>query len=172
MRHSKKIIISIIGLTSLTYTACINAATISFTSPTSSPSGITTPFTVKGAGVYGLNKDTIATGTYSIMYDSQGRVINTNLSINNDKESIPQVAPGSFGWSSEGGDKYTLTLSAGGNPGQWDPKQDYCLAVSVNGSKVGSNCTNHQSYWSPTMVHGIKLSSNSKISVNITYKSS
>lgn len=167
---SIKTIAKVIVFVCTMYVVTSNAATISFRTPSSSPSGITTPFMVKGAGVYGLKNDTIAEGTYTIMYDSQGRVINTNLSFNNNKSSVPQVPPGSLGWSSEGSNKYTLTISAGGNPGQWDPKQDYCINVFVDGTNVGSNCTNHSSYWSPSMVHGIKLSSSSKISVNIAYQ--
>lgn len=170
MKDYKSIFLTGITLTGLSAMISANAASISFTSPSSSPSGITTPFTVKGAGVYGLKNATIATGSYNIMYDSEGRVINTNLSFNNNKDNLPQVAPGSLGWSSEGGNTYTFTISAGGNPGQWDPKQDYCMTLFVNGSKVGTNCTNHKSYWAPTMAHKVKLTSSSQIKVNISYQ--
>ncbi len=133
------------------------------------PSSITSPTVVKGAGISGLEHFTPANGTFQIDNNAAGQVINTNISINNNKSSIPQIAPGSVGWSSEGVSTYTFTLSAGGNPGKWDPKQNYCVDVLVNGNAIGNNCTNAHSYWSPTIIHSITLSNSSKIQVNIKY---
>ncbi|WP_419536834.1 hypothetical protein [Endozoicomonas sp.] len=145
------------------------AASISF-NQSQPPEGIHTPITVKGAGISGLEQDVKAEGSFQIENDAEGRVINTNISVNNLKNSIPQIPSGSIGWSSEGGGSYTFTISAGGNPGEWDPKQRYCIEVSVDGGQIGRSCTSSKSYWSPTLVHNTSLSQETNISVSFTYE--
>ncbi|WP_330924988.1 hypothetical protein [Candidatus Sororendozoicomonas aggregata] len=150
-------------------TASATAATISFSQP-SPPSGITTPITVKATGITRLERDVKAEGTFEIQKDGQGRVVNTNVLVNNFNNNLPQIPSGSVGWSSESGNTYTFTLSAGGNPGKWDPKQNYCETVYVDKKKIGKNCTSSTSYWNPTLVKGIELSQGAKIAVNFSYK--
>lgn len=134
------------------------------------PSSISSPTTVKGAGIDGLGNTTPANGTFTIENDAQGRPYNTNIAVENVNSNIPQIAQGSIGWSSEGGSTYTITLSAGGNPGQWDPKQDYCILMYANGQKIGENCTDHNSYWSPTLINGIQIAQNTQLKAVIEYK--
>ncbi len=145
------------------------AASISF-EQSQPPEGIKTPITVKGAGIKGLEQDVKAQGTHQIEDDAAGRVINTNVSVNNLNNNIPQIPSGSIGWSSEGGNNYTFTVSAGGNPGEWGPKQAYCIQVTVDGGQIGRNCTSSKSYWAPTLIHDIPISQSTNISVSFSYE--
>lgn len=147
----------------------IFAASISF-EQSQPPEGIKTAITVKGAGIKGLEQDVKAEGTHQIENDAEGRVINTNVSVNNLNNNIPQIPSGSIGWSSEGGGSYTFTVSAGGNPGEWDPKQVYCIEITVDGGQIGRNCTSKKSYWEPTSIHNISLSQSTNISVSFIYE--
>ena len=134
------------------------------------PSSISSPTTVKGAGIDGLGTPTPADGTFTIENDAQGRPYNTNVAVENVKNNIPQLAQGSIGWSSEGGSNYTITLSAGGNPGKWDPKQDYCITMYADGNNIGKNCTDHDSYWNPTLVHHVHIGQNTHLKAVINYQ--
>lgn len=166
----KKQFISLVILGACTINIANAAATITFKT-LNQPTTINSPVTVKGAGIDGLTNPTPANGTFTIQNDAQGRVFNTNVSIENiNNAHIPQMASGSIGWSSEGSSSYTFTLSAGGHPGKWDPKQDYCVSLIVDGTTYSNNCTSSTAYWSPTLVNGVVLGQNSKIEADITYK--
>lgn len=134
------------------------------------PASISTPTTVKGAGIDGLGNPTVASGTFTIENDAQGRPYNTNISVENVNNAIPVIAQGSIGWNSEGGSTYTVTLSAGGNPGEWDPKQDYCITMYADGKNIGNNCTNHDNYWSPTLINSVPINQNTQLKAIISYK--
>ena len=167
-------IIRTILLLSLISSANLYAATIKFVQ-----NNITVPdgqFMAKGPGVSGIdgNRYTDINGkTFTISNVAQG-VQNTNLSIgayaNTDiKFATPLVPDGSVGWSSQQkNNNYTFVFSAGGNPGQWDPKLSYCLNVKVDGKDIGTNCTNPKSYWDPTNVSFVSLSNSSVIEVTIS----
>ena len=92
-------------------------------------------------------------------------VQNTTLSFDAfSSPNIPYLAEGSLAWRNSLGTNYEFTISAGGNPGQWDPKTNYCINVTVDGKDIGSNCTSNTSYWAPKIVTAV-LTTNSKIQV-------
>ncbi|MCX8515237.1 MAG: hypothetical protein ORN24_06670 [Burkholderiales bacterium] len=156
----------LLGITTLA-----NAATISFTQVNNDIASV--PFYGKAAGINGMGQYAFLGGnTFSIQNATQG-VINTNITIG-DNLTIPFWAAGSLGWSSQqsgcgnGGSLYTFSISAGGNPGVWDPKNYYTIAVAVDGNQVGKNSTSASSYWNPTLVNNVCVTTNSNISVTLT----
>ncbi len=146
-----------------------SAVTISFTEPEPTP-GITTPITVKAAGITGLEQSVPAEGAFQIHNDGQGKMVNTNVAISNTYDGAPQIPPGSVGWVSQGERLYSFIFSAGGNPGKGDPKQNYCVTVSVDGGQLGENCTNKTVYWKPTIADNIPVNKGSTISVSFSYQ--
>ncbi len=146
-----------------------SATTISFTQ-SKPPSGISTPITVKALGITGLEHDVKADGKFQIKNNSEGKAISTKVFINNIKDGYPQIAIGSIDWTREESGAYKFLISAGGNPSPGDPKKDYCVTVSVNGSKIGKNCTNHKEYWKPAVASNIQIAQRTNISVSFLYK--
>ncbi|MGL4859655.1 MAG: hypothetical protein ACRC5A_07980 [Enterobacteriaceae bacterium] len=129
------------------------------------------PFIGQSSGVHGLEQRTVlGVGPYQLYKVSQG-VANATVSIG-DQQNPPGVPAGSIAWNSQqqscdGGNYYTVQLSAGGNPGQWDPKQRYEIIMKLNGQEIGTNTTNPKTYWAPTTIHNVCLGDNSQLDVTL-----
>ena len=146
-----------------------NTATISFTQVIGQNSK---SFYGKAAGIDGMGQYAYLSGNIFNIQNVRQGVVNTNITIG-DNLTTPFWPAGSLGWSSQqspcnGGSLYTFTISAGGNPGQWDPKNYYNVAVTVDGNQIGSNNTSSNTYWSPTNVANVCLTTNSNIRVTLT----
>lgn len=157
----KKLLITLLATTTI---AVSHAATIQFFQDSS----FRYPIQAKGSAISGIdaNKwtDLPNGSTFSIASVAQG-VQNTTLSFDAfSSPNIPYLATGSLAWTNYSGTTYEFDISAGGNPGQWDPKTIYCIDVVVDGKDIGNNCTSKTSYWSPTIAK-VALTNSSKIQV-------
>ena len=148
------------------FTTVANAATISFFQD-----GLQYPMKAKGPAIQGIDPyafTSIPNGQkFSINNVAQG-VINTTLSLEADSApAIPYAPVGSLSWTNYSGTTYEFDISAGGYPGQWDPKIPYCIDVVVDGRDIGHNCSSATSYWAPTIANAT-LTNNSSIQVFIS----
>ncbi len=157
----KKILIILIGISAITNT---QAATIQFFQD----EALQYKIQGKGPAISGIDANNwteLANGkNFTISNVAQG-VQNTTLSLDAfSSPNIPYLATGSLAWTNYSGTIYRFEISAGGNPGQWDPKISYCINVTIDDKDIGSNCTNHTTYWSPTVANAT-LTKDSKIKV-------
>ena len=157
----KKLLTVILGASCFTFA---NAANIQFFQD----SNFKYPIQAKGAAISGIDANSWTNlpngSSFTIANVAQG-VQNTTLSLDAfSSANIPYLATGSLSWTNSSGTSYEFDISAGGNPGQWDPKTAYCIDVVVDSIDIGNNCTSPTSYWAPTITKAT-LNSNSKIQV-------
>lgn len=157
----KKLLIALLSTASIGVT---HAASIQFFQDSS----FQYPVQAKGQAISGIdanNWTNLPNGsTFTIASVAQG-VQNTTLSIDAfSSPNIPYLPPGSLSWTNSSGTSYEFDISAGGNPGQWDPKTSYCIDVVVDGKDIGSNCSSSTTYWAPKIVKA-NLTTSSKIQV-------
>lgn len=157
----KKLLIALLGTATIGFT---HAATIQFFQDSS----FQYPVQAKGQAISGIdanNWTNLPNGsTFTIANVAQG-VQNTTLSVDAfSSPNIPYLAAGSLSWTNYSGTTYEFDISAGGNPGQWDPKTSYCIDVVVDGKDIGSNCTSTTTYWAPKVAKAT-LNNSSKIQV-------
>lgn len=157
----KKLLITLLSTASIGFT---HAATIQFFQDSS----FQYPIQAKGQAISGIdanNWTNLPNGsTFTIANVAQG-VQNTTLSVDAfSSPNIPSLPAGSLSWTNYSGTTYEFDISAGGNPGEWDPKTSYCIDVVVDGKDIGSNCSSSTTYWAPKVVNAT-LASSSKIQV-------
>lgn len=117
----------------------------------------TNNFYAKAAGITGLDSLTKVGGnTYAIQNDSQGRVVNTTVQMVSGTTPPFTEAQGNIQWN-DSANGYQVAISAGALYQGGTPSQCFTMTVAINGTTIGSNTTNAQGRWAPTIVNNVTL---------------